>query len=126
MDFKIDENLPTELAAMLSQAGHDAMTVRDQGMQGSTDGHVVSVCRQEQRVLVTGDRDFAHIHAYPPEQHAGLIVLRLTHQDTPHVLRTFAGVLPLLKQQPVHGRLWIVEDTRVRIRPGPEDEAEAE
>jgi hypothetical protein len=35
----------------------------------------------ESRILVTLDRDFANIEAYPPRQHAGIIVLRLKTQD---------------------------------------------
>ena len=34
MKFKIDENLPREVAALLRDAGHDAMTVVDQGLGG--------------------------------------------------------------------------------------------
>ena len=37
MRFKIDENLPGELAADLRQAGHEADTVSDQGMSGAAD-----------------------------------------------------------------------------------------
>jgi predicted nuclease of predicted toxin-antitoxin system len=121
MDFKIDENLPVELAVMLTQAGHDVLTVRDQHLHGRPDGEVVQVCQQEHRALVTCDRDFANTCAYPPEQYAGLLVLRLTRQDKPHVMRVFEGVTPLLRQRPVHGHLWIVEETRIRIRPGPDD-----
>lgn len=29
MRFKVDENLPAEIAAMFAAAGHDAVTVRD-------------------------------------------------------------------------------------------------
>jgi Domain of unknown function (DUF5615) len=32
MKFKVDENLPLELAVSLREAGHDALTVLDQGL----------------------------------------------------------------------------------------------
>jgi len=32
--FKLDENLPTELAADLRTLGHDAETVLDEGLRG--------------------------------------------------------------------------------------------
>lgn len=32
LKFKVDENLPVEAAALLRDAGHDAVTVDDQGM----------------------------------------------------------------------------------------------
>lgn len=37
MHFKIDENLPIEIAALLTNAGHNAKTVNEQQMQGAKD-----------------------------------------------------------------------------------------
>ena len=34
MKFKIDENLPIEVAQLLNQAGYDAMTVYEQNLGG--------------------------------------------------------------------------------------------
>jgi hypothetical protein len=34
MKFKIDENLPVEIAALLQEAGYDATTVLDQELGG--------------------------------------------------------------------------------------------
>lgn len=35
MHFKIDENLPIEIAEILNNAGHDAKTVHNQQLQGT-------------------------------------------------------------------------------------------
>jgi hypothetical protein len=35
MKFKIDENLPIEVAVALREAGHDAMSVVEQGSAGT-------------------------------------------------------------------------------------------
>jgi predicted nuclease of predicted toxin-antitoxin system len=71
--FKIDENLPIEIAGLLRDAGYGATTVVDQGLGGSADPDIASVYRNEDRVLVTLDMDFADIRTYPPNQHSGLI-----------------------------------------------------
>lgn len=52
MKFKIDENLPVEIAVLLSAAGHDATTVIDQGMAGAVDSHIINICLREKRVLI--------------------------------------------------------------------------
>jgi hypothetical protein len=65
---------------------------------------------------VTLDVDFANVQADPPNDHAGLIVLRPQRQDKPHVLAVFAAVVPLLGEERVEQRLWIVDESRVRIR----------
>ncbi len=40
MRFKLDENLPMELAGLLRDAGHDVSTVLDQQLGGSSDEEV--------------------------------------------------------------------------------------
>lgn len=115
MNFKVDENLPVEVAEQLRAAHYDASTVHEQRLSGNPDLRIIEVCRQENRALVTLDLDFANVRAYPPNQYAGLIVLRLGRQDKRRVLNAFARVLHLLPQEPVAQRLWIVEETRIRI-----------
>jgi predicted nuclease of predicted toxin-antitoxin system len=64
--FKFDENLPAELGAVLRVAGHDAHSVPEENLRGAADTSIASVCREEQRILITLDLDFAHIKNYPP------------------------------------------------------------
>ena len=116
MKFKVDENLPKEVAELLVQATHDAVTVNDEGLQGSPDNSLAQICRAEERVLVTLDMGFADIRSYPPESLPGLIVLRLAKLDKTSVLDTVRRTIPLIGQEPLAQHLWIVEDTRIRIR----------
>lgn len=116
MRFKVDENLPTDVAQLLVEAGHDAETVWAKGMQGQPDEALVATCRSEDRVLVTVDLDFADVRTYPPTQSPGFIVLRPYLQDKGHVLSLWRRTIPLLGVEPVEHRLWIVEEDHVRIR----------
>jgi predicted nuclease of predicted toxin-antitoxin system len=116
MKFKVDENLPLEIAVNLREAGHDALTVVDQGLGGYADEHVAEVCKREQRALVTLDIDFANVQAFPPADYSGIIVLRLRRQDKPHVLAVFQRVIPLIETELLAQKLWIVDELRVRLR----------
>ncbi len=116
LKFKVDECLPTEAAALLVAAGHDAVTVGDQRMAGDPDDNVARACRREGRVVVTLDLDFADIRAYPPGDYAGIIVLRLTRLAKPRVLSVLQRLLPVLEREPLEGKLWIVDETSVRVR----------
>jgi predicted nuclease of predicted toxin-antitoxin system len=49
MKFKIDENLPTEFAEILQEAGYDAMTVHQQKLKGEKDPIFLEICQQESR-----------------------------------------------------------------------------
>jgi predicted nuclease of predicted toxin-antitoxin system len=116
--FKIDENLPIEFADLLIRVGHQAMTVYEQHLEGNSDQVIIDTCTKEGYILVTLDLDFADIRAYPPTQYPGLMVFRVVHQDKRHLMEVFQRAIPVLMQEPIEGRLWIIEETRVRIRGG--------
>ncbi len=121
MQFKIDENLPIEIAEQLIDAGYDAMTVNDQQLQGVRDPVLIERCSKENRALVTLDTDFSDIRAYPPQEYSGIIVLRVGSQAKQHVIEVFRRIIPLIKSESLKNHLWIVEETKVRIR-GKDDE----
>lgn len=116
MKFKTDENLPTEVAELLRQHGYDAMTVIEQQMSGEMDPVIARVCQAERRVLITLDLDFADIRSYPPEDHAGIIVLRPRSRTIPAIERLAQKLIRVLEDASVVGQLWIVDESHVRIR----------
>ncbi len=116
MAFKVDENLPVEVADLLRQAGHDAATVAEEELGGAPDADISTVCQDEGRALITLDTDFGDIRAYPPEQYPGVVVLRLRRQDKPHVLGVVERLLTMLSEEQLAHRLWIVSETQLRIR----------
>jgi len=112
MRFKIDENLPRDIVGLLAKA----QTVLDEGLKGQSDTRVVEACLSEDRVLVTLDTGFADIRSYPPEEYPGLLVLRLQRQDKLHAMAVMRRLVVLLSRESPRGRLWIVDEQRVRIR----------
>ena len=121
--FKFDENLDSRWRQPLEEAGHQVSTAAEEGLQGAADPRIAQVCQAQGFCLVTADLDFAQTLEYPPEQYAGIIVLR-------HPRPTLAGMLSLIRQvtmavaqESPAGRLWIVEPGRVRIHePAPPEE----
>ena len=116
MRFKLDENLPVELVGLFREAGHDAVTVLDQNLMGARDSDLASVCMREGRAIVTHDTDFANIRTYPPDAYSGLVVLRLHSQARDHVLELGTRLLTVLSGATLSGQLWIVEESRIRVR----------
>ncbi len=76
MRFKVDENLPNEVARLLAEAGHDASTMLEEGIGGAPDEEIACRCLDEQRALITLDVGFEDIRLYPPDKYLGLVVLR--------------------------------------------------
>ena len=116
MRFKLDENLPAEMADLFNRAGHDAVTVLDQQMGGVSDPDLATVCVQERRAIVTLDIDFSDIRTYRPSAYSGIVVFRLNNQARDHVLEIGARFLQRLSTTSLDGQLWIVEESRVRVR----------
>jgi predicted nuclease of predicted toxin-antitoxin system len=116
LNFKIDENLPAECAALLRGAGFGADTVAQENLAGADDAAIARSVRAQGRVLITLDLDFANIQAYPPSTHPGIIVLRLKRQDKHAVLGLVLRIVSALKARLPAGDLWIVEPDRIRFR----------
>ena len=115
MRLKLDENLGKQAAEMLRQAGHDARTVSEQGVQGAPDRTLIETCRREGRCLVTLDLEFGNPLLFRPSDYHGIAVLRLPPSGTPEEL--YDGVRTLiggLRRDSIQGRLWIVQRRRIR------------
>lgn len=118
MKFKIDENLPNDVLQSFRNAGHDIHSVHDEDLAGEPDSAIIAACSREGRCLITFDLDFSDTRTYPPNELQGIIIFRLRSQDKQSVLRIIPNLLQMIANEPVTGRLWIVEDQRVRIRGG--------
>jgi predicted nuclease of predicted toxin-antitoxin system len=71
LKFKVDENLPTEYAPILREAGFEADTVSDEKLSGAGDSVLSERCRAEDRVLMTLDLDFAKCPSIPSKIPSG-------------------------------------------------------
>jgi uncharacterized protein with PIN domain len=71
--FKLDENLPVELAAELRGMGHDADTVADEGLCGAADPVVVEAASNGGRILLTLDKGIADVRS---QLRAGAVLFR--------------------------------------------------
>jgi predicted nuclease of predicted toxin-antitoxin system len=116
--FKLDENMPREIALYLRSSGHDASTVLDEQLGGKPDPMIAEAAREEERILATLDRDFADLRKYKPSRFHGLLVFRVVRQDPEYLVPIWRRLLSLLDTRDVRGELWIVGDHGVRRRTG--------
>ncbi|HEY7443498.1 MAG TPA: DUF5615 family PIN-like protein [Vicinamibacterales bacterium] len=114
---KLNENVPDSVGATLRETGHDVAFARHQQLTGAPDEQLLTVAAREGRVLVTFDRGFASVIQHPPGDTPGIVVIRLRDQTLPRVRQVAAMLASLLGTEPIQGRLWVLDESRLRIWP---------
>lgn len=117
MKIKVDENIGISGVNLLRSSGHDISTVRDEGLNGSSDDQIFRACVAERRTLIRLDRDFGHAPRFSPKSAAGIVILELGGKASLQILHSrLRDFLAIAELQQIDGRLWIVEPGRVRVR----------
>jgi predicted nuclease of predicted toxin-antitoxin system len=112
----LDENLSPAQAALLREAGFDAVSVIESGLGGAPDERVREFAIEGGRVLVTLDSDFANMLRFPPAGTPGVLRLKIhpaTEEAVSAQLQTAMGVL---KDRDLTGCLAVSQGQIVRIR----------
>lgn len=117
--FKIDEDLPRQIADLLNARGHDAATVVGQGWQGMPDEILWPRVQQESRWLMTADKGFADLRQYPPGTHAAVILLRSQEESRRAYLELATIAIERLKLDEIAGAVVVVTYRGVRMRRAP-------
>jgi hypothetical protein len=117
--FKIDENLPMEVVAILRDQAFDAVTVRDEGLLGCDDARLSEACSREGRAIVTRDLGFIGLLRAATRPHGGLIVFRPRLGGRTALIRLAGTLAAKLPREPISDQVWILTDDRIRIRDDP-------
>ena len=117
MRFLADENVPGPLVEALRSHGHEVRWVRTDS-PGSADHELLAQAQQEDRILLTFDKDFGSL-VFLERLPAlfGVVLLRIEHLPTARIIGL---VLQAIKQDaPGRGRFVVMEEDRIRIAPLP-------
>ncbi len=115
MRIKLDENLPSGLAAALSALGHDADTVEQEGFQGQADPDVWRAAQHEDRFFITQDLDFSDVRRFRPGTHAGLMLVRLARPGRLALMRQVLQAFERNDADAWLGCFVVLTDLKLRI-----------
>ena len=97
MKFLLDQDVYAVTARFLHDLGHDIVPVARIGLSQAEDEEILRVAQEQDRVLVTRDRDFGNL-VFVQGLGAGVLYLRIlpstqsaVHAELERVLSTYTG-----------------------------------
>ena len=111
----VDESTGRAVAEFLRGSGCDVVDVSET-MPEADDADILSFAVQEERVVVTNDKDFGELVFRSGRIHAGVFLFRLEDESAANRLRMAAITLNRYGRQ-LAGSFTVVTEKTIRIRP---------
>ncbi len=116
MRIKLDENLPSGLANILTSLGHDTDTTPVEGLAGREDAKGWEATQAAGRFLITQDLDFSDLRRYAPGTHHGLLLVRLREPGRRALTRRVTALFRFERVERWQGCFVVATDVKLRVR----------
>ncbi len=116
MRFLADMGVALGIVKWLRAEGHDAVHLREEGLQRLPNGEIFDKAATEGRILLTFDLDFGEILSLSRGRVVSVVLFRLHNTRTPHVRGRLAKVLMESGRDLEQGAVVVVEESRHRVR----------
>jgi predicted nuclease of predicted toxin-antitoxin system len=112
----LDQGVPRRAAALLREAGHDAVHASEVGLSSADDREVVRWCLANGATVVTLDADFHTLIALSGERTPSAIRIRAEGLGAPAVARLLVDVIEAHGEALAAGALLTLRPGRLRLR----------
>ena len=93
--FLADHCVPMSVVRALREEGHKVLVLREHMPPDSADEAVILMAQQLDCILLSLDRDFVDIVAFPPRRYKGIIALQVKNRPgaIPHILERLSALI---------------------------------
>lgn len=116
MRFLADMGVSMRVVEWLRSSGHDAIHLRNAGLQKLPNGEIFQKAIREERIVLTFDLDFGEIVAASGGASISVILFRLRNTRADFVVQRLKIVLEKSSEELAQGAVVLVEDGRYRVR----------
>jgi predicted nuclease of predicted toxin-antitoxin system len=114
MRILADENIPGKTVRGLRDGGYDVLWIRETS-PGITDPEIIRIAVEEQRIIVTFDKDFGELAVTGQGQNPpAIILLRISKPSPATTAETINEILS--SREDWLGHLTVIDDNHIRMR----------
>jgi predicted nuclease of predicted toxin-antitoxin system len=111
--FIVDENLGPRVAEWLREYQYDVVSIYEE-FRGWNDDDILRKSAEENRILITKDKDFGEMRFREGKVHRGVIFLRLEDGRSANVIKVLDQLLRIYADK-IEGNFIVATESSVRI-----------
>jgi predicted nuclease of predicted toxin-antitoxin system len=116
MKFKLDENLPLQIATAIRARMHDIETAGEEGLTGRADADIWQAAQREGRILITQDLDFSDTRKFQPGTHHGIVLIRLQSPSRQNLIHRTTELFEAEDVSGWAGCFVVVTERKIRVK----------
>jgi len=116
MRLLLDMGLPRRSAELLRDAGHDAVHIGERGLSRLADDGILALAREEGRIVITLDADFAALLALSRAASPSVVHLRMEGLGREEATRVVLAIIRAIEDDLLAGCIASVNAAGIRVR----------
>jgi len=114
MKFIADEGVDAQIVSKLRSEGYDVLYIAEFDA-GANDDDILKFANEDDRILITRDKDFGELVFRLNKIHSGIVLNRLFQLDSSRKAALVLKVVNQYKEQ-LYGSYTVIQPGRIRVR----------
>jgi len=115
MKFLTDENIAVSVMRDIRNEGFDVKDIKEERLHSSSDRKIMQIAFEEDRIIITHDKNFSNVIYNENARHKGIIFIRCKNQSPQNVSNILIGALKSGVKDKFAGSLAIISEEQIQI-----------